>query len=147
MDIQEMQNPMTTNQKRKLPSASEYNFLLNICCKPKYTAAISRKVDIPSKAKWACATIQPVPWIYQLMARVCWKPPCMLSGTASSTPVMENLISRFSTNMLQRPFMVKRILATNATAGIRISTPSTDANDFNHSGNGADSKWWEAGVE
>src|SRR3569623_346673 len=140
MDIQEMQNPMTTNQKRKLPSASEYNFLLNICCKPKYTAAISRKVDIPSRAKWACAAIQPVPSKYQMMARVCWKPPCMLRGMASNTPVMENLISRFSTNMLQRPFMVSRMLATKAIAGIRINTPSTDAKDLSHSGKGADSK-------
>ncbi len=40
--------------------------------------------------------------------------------------------------MFHLPCIVSRMLDTKAMAGTRISTPSTEAKDFSHSGSGAD---------
>ena len=50
-------------------------------------------------------------------------------------------------NIHHLSFIVISMLTTKASAGIMISTPDTDANDFSHSGIGAPIRWCAPGVE
>ncbi len=61
----------------------------------------------------------------------------MLSGMANSTPVSAHCSGMFLVNIHHLSFIVISMLTTNASAGIMISTPDTEANDFSHSGMGA----------
>ena len=105
------------------------------------------KLEKPSNARCACATIQCVPWMYQLSARVCWNAPWMLSGIANSTPVSAHCSGMLRVKSYHLSFIVISMFTTKASAGIMISTPDTDANDFNHSGIGAPIRWCAPGVE
>ena len=93
------------------------------------------------------ATIQWLPWMYQLSARVCWNAPWMLSGMANSTPVSAHCSGMLRVNIHHLSFMVISMFTTKASAGIMISTPDTEAKDLSHSGIGAPIRWWAPGVE